>query len=124
MGSLVKKVAIIEDDPKNMKLFEAILSMLGDITILKEEHGERGLELIIEKRPDLVILDIRLPGRSGIEICRELRSRDTFKEVPIIAVTAYAMSGDKERIMDAGFDEYITKPIILREFRKTMKRFI
>ncbi len=120
----MKKVLIVEDDLKNMKLFVAMLKTISDIQILKEERGDNAVQLIKKERPDVIILDIQLPGKSGIEICKELRSDRLFKTVPIIAVTAFAMKGDKERILDAGFTSYFSKPLIVQAFRDAIHKFL
>ena len=93
-----KNVYIIEDNEKNMKLFRAILKLIPGISIFEEIRGDSGLELIKNGDPDLVILDIQLPEISGIEICNELRKMEKFDSVPIIAVTSFAMKGDKDRM--------------------------
>jgi CheY-like chemotaxis protein len=113
-----KKVVVIEDDRKNMKLFEAILLKIPNLTLIKEVDGKRGLELIKTESPDLIILDIRLPNLNGIEICKEVRKLNRFKEIPIIAITAYAMKGDEKRILKAGFTKYLSKPLNVKGFRK------
>ncbi len=113
-----RNIYVVEDNEKNMKLFRAILKLIPDIQLYEETRGDLGLELIKSGNPDLVILDIQLPEMSGIEICLELRKIEKFKKIPIIAVTSFAMKGDKERIMSAGFDEYISKPIKVAEFRE------
>ena len=114
----MKTVYVIEDNEKNMKLFRAILKLIPDIEIFEETRGDLGFELIKSGSPDLVIIDIQLPEMNGIDICRELRKIDKFKDVPIIAVTSFAMKGDKERILSAGFNEYVSKPINIKEFRE------
>jgi two-component system cell cycle response regulator DivK len=119
-----KNVYVIEDNEKNMKLFLAILKLIPDIEIFSETRGDAGLELIKSGNPDLIILDIQLPEISGIEICTELRKIEDFKEVPIIAVTSFAMKGDKERILAAGFNDYIAKPIKVAEFRELVKNIL
>lgn len=119
-----KNVFVIEDNEKNMKLFRAILNLIPEISIFEEMRGDSGLELIKSGDPDLIILDIQLPEISGIEICIELRKIDKFKEIPIIAVTSFAMKGDKDRILSAGFSEYISKPIRVNEFRKLVKKYL
>ncbi|MHA1293612.1 MAG: response regulator [Promethearchaeota archaeon] len=119
-----KKVYIIEDNEKNMKLFKAILRLIPDIEILDETRGDTGLALIKSGNPDLVILDIQLPEKSGIEICSELRKIEKFRNTPIVAVTSFAMKGDKERIMSAGFDDYISKPIKVAEFREKISNML
>lgn len=119
-----KYVYIIEDDPKNMKLFKAILKKVKNIEIKTAMEGKKGLEMIENGNPDLIILDIKLPEISGTKICQRLRKQKKFKDVPIIAVTAYAMNGDQERILKAGFNEYLTKPVKVNNFRKTINRYL
>lgn len=121
---MAKSVYVIEDNEKNMKLFKAILKMIPDLEIFAETRGNTGLELIKSGDPDLVVLDIQLPEISGIEICTELRKMDKFKDIPIIAVTSFAMKGDEERIMSAGFNAYISKPIKVAEFRDMVKKYL
>lgn len=120
----MKKVYVVEDNEKNMKLFRAILKIIPDIEIFEETRGDLGLELIKSGNPDLVILDIQLPEMNGIEICSELRKIEKFKDTPIIAVTSFAMKGDKERIMEAGFNQYVSKPIKVQEFRDVVKKYL
>ncbi len=120
----MKKVYVVEDNEKNMKLFRAILKIIPDIEIFEETRGDLGFELIKSGNPDLVILDIQLPEMNGIEICSELRKNEKFKDTPIIAVTSFAMKGDKERIMKAGFNQYVSKPIKVQEFREVVKKYL
>ncbi|TFF63465.1 MAG: response regulator [Promethearchaeota archaeon] len=120
----MKNLYIVEDNEKNMKLFRAILKLIPDAKIFEETQGDLGLELIKTGDPDLIILDIQLPVINGIEICTELRKIEKFKDLPIIAVTSFAMKGDKERILEAGFDEYISKPIKVKEFRSLVEKLI
>lgn len=119
-----KPVYVIEDNEKNMKLFRAILKLIPDVEIFEETNGNLGLELIKSGNPKLIILDIQLPEISGIDICMELRKDEKFKIIPIIAVTSFAMKGDKERILAAGFDEYVSKPIKVNEFRELVKKYL
>jgi len=121
---MTKNVYVVEDNEKNMKLFRAILKLIPGIKIFEETRGDTGLELIKTNDPDLIILDIQLPEISGIEICVELRKIEKFKETPIIAVTSFAMKGDKDRILSAGFNEYISKPIRVNEFRNLIKSYL
>lgn len=120
----MKNVYVVEDNEKNMKLFRAILKLIPDLEIFEETRGDLGFELIKSGDPDLVILDIQLPEKNGIEICTELRQIEKFKEVPIIAVTSFAMKGDKERILAAGFNQYISKPIKVKEFRELVINYL
>ncbi|TXT67646.1 MAG: Polar-differentiation response regulator DivK [Promethearchaeota archaeon] len=121
---MIKNVYIIEDNTKNMKLFKAILKLIPNIQIFSETRGDLGLELIKSGDPDLIILDIQLPEISGIDIAKELRKIDKFKDVPIIAVTSFAMKGDKERILEVGINEYVPKPIKVQEFRELVKSML
>jgi two-component system cell cycle response regulator DivK len=120
----LKNVYVVEDNEKNMKLFRAILKLIPDLKLHEESKGDLGLELIKSGEPDLIILDIQLPEMNGIEICNELRKMDKFKDTPIIAVTSFAMKGDKERILKAGFNQYVSKPIKVQEFREIVKGYL
>ena len=120
----LKNVYVVEDNEKNMKLFRAILKLIPDLKLHEESKGDLGLELIKSGEPDLIILDIQLPEMNGIEICNELRKMDKFKDTPIIAVTSFAMKGDKERILKAGFNQYVSKPIKVQEFREIVKSYL
>jgi len=121
---MTKNVYVVEDNEKNMKLFRAILKLIPDVVIFEETRGDLGLELVKSGNPDLVILDIQLPEMSGMDICTELRKIEKFTETPIIAVTSFAMKGDKERILTAGFNEYISKPIKVNDFREVVKKYL
>jgi two-component system cell cycle response regulator DivK len=121
---MTKKVYVVEDNEKNMKLFKAILNLIPNVEYFTEKRGDKGLELIKSGDPDLIILDIQLPEISGLDITRELRKIEKFKNIPIIAVTSFAMKGDKERILEAGVDKYIAKPIKVQEFRELIKKTI
>ncbi|MBD3187421.1 response regulator [Candidatus Bathyarchaeota archaeon] len=121
---MVKKIFIVEDNEKNMSLFNAILKTIPDIEVKSAERGDEGFEMIKQGEPDLIILDVQLPGMNGIEICKELRKIEKFNELPIIAVTAFTMKGDQERIMAAGFTEYISKPIRVKNFKETVSGYI
>ena len=121
---MTKNVYVIEDNEKNMKLFKAILKLIPNVGVFEETRGDLGLELIKSGNPDLIILDIQLPEMSGMDICAELRKIKKFKEIPIIAVTSFAMKGDKEKILSVGFNEYISKPIKVNDFRELVKKFL
>ena len=121
---MTKNIYVIEDNEKNMKLFRAILKLIPDIEIFEETRGDLGLELLKSGNPDLIILDIQLPEMSGIEICTEIRKIDKFKDIPIIAVTSFAMKGDKERILSAGFSTYVSKPIRVADFRELVRNYL
>ena len=123
-GYKMKNVYVVEDNEKNMKLFRAILKTIPEIEVFEESQGDLGFELIKSSNPDLIILDIQLPEMNGIEICSELKKIDKFKNIPFIAVTSFAMKGDKERILSAGFNDYISKPIKVQEFRDIVKSYL
>ena len=121
---MTKNVYVVEDNEKNMKLFRALLKLIPDIQIYEETSGDLGFELIKSGNPDLIILDIQLPEMSGIDICKKLKELKKFKDIPMIAVTSFAMKGDKDRILSAGFSEYISKPINVNEFRELVKDYL
>lgn len=109
-----KKILIVEDNPQNMRMIEMCLRA-ESYTLLKAANGEDALEVAKKERPDLILMDILLPKMSGLEVTRRLREIPEFKRTPIIAVTAYAMMGDKEKALDAGCDAYLSKPIRARD---------
>jgi len=109
-----QKVLIVEDNPLNMRLIEMILKA-NSYTLLKATDGEEALDIATRERPDLVLMDIRLPKVSGLEVARRLKENPAFSHIPIIALTAHAMKGDKEKAIEAGCDSYLSKPINTRE---------
>ena len=114
------KILIVEDSPDNMKLFTTILGLKGhEVTGLP--GGEGLLEAVERTRPDLVLMDIQLPGKDGFTLLQEIR-RSPFPAARVIALTAHAMTGDRERALEAGFDDYITKPIDIRSFPDQIRR--
>lgn len=106
----MKRVAVVEDNPDNRLLVYAILEDLYELQ--EYETGIEALDGIRRSVPDLVLLDISLPGMDGTEVLQALRADDTLRHLPVIALTAHAMSGDREKYLAAGFDEYLAKPII------------
>ena len=109
-----EKILIVEDNPKDMRLIEMTLRPKG-YTLLRATDGEEALDMAIKDKPDLIMMDIHLPKVSGLEVTKRLRQMPTFNHIPIIAVTAYAMKGDEERIIEAGCDAYLPKPINTRQ---------
>ena len=109
-----EKILIVEDNPRNMRLLEMTLKVKG-YSLLKATDGEEALDMAMTERPDLIIMDIQLPKIDGLEVTRKLRGIPAFSHTPIIAITAYAMKGDKEKAIDAGCDTYLPKPINTRE---------
>ena len=106
----MKRVLIVEDNEKNMYLMNFILSN-KNYEVIKAETGEKGVELAIKERPDLILMDIMLPGIDGYETTKRIREREAGGKVPIIAITSCAMTGDREKVMKAGCNGYIEKPI-------------
>ena len=114
-------ILIVEDNDKNLKLARDVLQAKGYAT-LEATTGEDGVRLARERLPDLVLMDIQLPGISGIDALRELRADASTAAIPVIAVTASVMQQDRKLITDAGFDAYVAKPINLREFLDAVRR--
>jgi CheY-like chemotaxis protein len=108
-------ILIVEDNDKNRKLVRDVLTFKGYSTI-EAETGEAGVRLAQERRPNLVLMDIRLPGIDGLEALRQLRAEPTTRDIPIMALTASVMSEDRQRIVGAGFDGYQSKPINVTDF--------
>ncbi|HIE31887.1 MAG TPA: response regulator [Methanosarcinales archaeon] len=106
----MRKVLVVEDDGNNMRLMAKLLQGNG-YEVIKAENGEEGLRLAIEEEPDLILMDIRLPGMDGVAATRRIRDSVDGSKVAIIAITSYAMAGDRERFLAEGFNGYIEKPI-------------
>ena len=122
MGSMDKTVLVVEDNDLNMKLFHDLLEM-GGYNILEAKDGMEGWRMAREQRPDLILMDIQLPGVSGLEVTKWLKDDETLKFIPVIAVTAFAMAGDEKKLLEGGCDAYICKPISLSDFLQTVERF-
>ena len=114
------RILIVEDSPDNMKLFRTILGLKGH-EVIGLSGGEGLLDAIEQGRPDLVLMDIQLPGKDGFALLEEIRG-SAFPKLRVIALTAHAMTGDRERALEAGFDDYITKPIDIRNFPDQVQR--
>ncbi len=118
-----EKVLIVEDNPQNMKLLEMLLRA-KDYILLKAYDGEEALDMAIREQPDLIVMDMQLPKMSGLEVTKRLRQTPVFSHTPIIALTAYAMRGDKEQFMEAGCNAYLSKPISTRELPVIIDRML
>jgi len=120
---VAKKVLIVEDNELNMKLFHDLLDAHGYQTI-QTRNGLDALSLAREHRPNLILMDIQLPEVSGLEVTRWLKDDLELRDIPVIAVTAFAMKGDEERIRSGGCEAYISKPISVGSFLDTVRTFI
>jgi two-component system cell cycle response regulator DivK len=116
-------ILIVEDNEKNMKLVRDVLQAKGYATI-EAATGEDGIRLAAERKPDLILMDIQLPGISGIEALRLLRAGPGTAAIPAVAVTASVMQQDRKQITEAGFDAYLGKPINLKEFLDTVRAML
>jgi len=112
-------ILVVEDNERNRKLVRDVLTFKG-YEIIETETGEEGVRLARERHPNLILMDIRLPGIDGVEALRRLRAEPTTRDTPIIAMTASVMAGDRQRITSAGFDAYQSKPINVKEFIATV----
>jgi two-component system cell cycle response regulator DivK len=118
-----KTVLIVEDNELNMKLFHDLLDAHGYKTI-QTADGMEALSLARTHHPDLILMDIQLPEVSGLEVTKWIKDDDELKKIPVIAVTAFAMKGDEEKIREGGCEAYISKPISVTHFLETVKRFL
>jgi two-component system cell cycle response regulator DivK len=118
-----KTVLIVEDNELNMKLFHDLLDAHGYATI-RTRNGMDALKLARQHHPNLILMDIQLPEVSGLEVTKWLKEDEELRAIPVVAVTAFAMKGDEERIRQGGCEAYISKPISIGTFIATVRRFI
>jgi two-component system cell cycle response regulator DivK len=120
---MTKTVLIVEDNELNMKLFSDLLEAHGYAT-LKTANGIEAIEIARAHHPDLILMDIQLPEVSGLDVTRWLKEDDDLKAIPVIAVTAFAMKGDEERIREGGCEAYLSKPISISKFLETVRTYL
>jgi two-component system cell cycle response regulator DivK len=120
---MTKTVLIVEDNDLNMKLFVDVLEGAG-YRVLQSGEGLAGFQLARTERPDLIVMDIQLPAISGLEVTRWLKEDPELAHIPVVAVTAYAMKGDKARMLEGGCEAYLAKPISVVSFLETIRRLI
>lgn len=120
---MTKKVLIVEDNELNMKLFHDLLEAHG-IDTIKCNNGLEVLNIAREGKPDLILMDIQLPEVSGLDVTRWLKDDENLKNIPVIAVTAFAMKGDEEKIREGGCEDYISKPISVVRFLEVIQRYL
>lgn len=120
---MAKTVLIVEDNELNMRLFNDLLEAFGYRTV-KTRDGRQAVPLAREHKPDLIVMDIQLPEISGLEVTKMLKDDPALKAIPVLAVTAFAMRGDEQKIRAGGCDAYLSKPISVTTFLDTVRRFI
>ncbi|MCR4292659.1 MAG: response regulator [Candidatus Kuenenia sp.] len=118
-----KNVMVVEDNEKNRKLIRVVLKAKG-YNVIEATTGEEALSLLKEQRPDIILMDIQLPGIDGLTLIRQIKADVDKKDIPIIAVTAHAMKGDEQKILDTGCDAYMSKPIDTRELPLTIEKYL
>ena len=116
-------ILVVEDDSKSRKLVRDLLTVKG-YTLVEAETGEEGVRLAQERGPRLVLMDIRLPGIDGIQALRRLRAEVATRGIPVMAMTASVMTGDRQRVLDAGFDAFQSKPIKLKDFLAAVEELL
>jgi CheY-like chemotaxis protein len=117
------RILVVEDNERNLKLVRDVLQFAG-YEVISARSGEQGVALAREHAPDLVLMDLQLPAMDGTEALRILRDDPQTREIPVVAVTAFAMKDDRERALDAGFDSYLEKPISVRAFPDLVRGFL
>lgn len=120
---MTKRILVVEDQEDNRRIIRDLLMSVG-YELIEAADGEAGVRLAESERPDLILMDIQLPGISGLAASKTIKEDDVLRSIPIIAVTAFAMKGDEDKIRDAGCDAYIAKPISAPSFLKTVKDFL
>ncbi len=119
---MTKTVLIVEDNDLNMKLFSDLLEAHGFAT-LKTANGIEAIDLARQHQPNLILMDIQLPEVSGLEVTKWLKEDEALRDIPVVAVTAFAMKGDEERIREGGCEAYLSKPISVSKFLETVRNY-
>jgi CheY-like chemotaxis protein len=114
-------VLCVEDNPANMRLVEQILGQFPGVELIGVETAESGLDVAIEQQPELILMDINLPGMDGFEALAKLKENEGTKHIPVVAISANAMDTDVQRGLDIGFEGYLTKPLNLQEFMSMVR---
>ena len=120
---MAKSILVVEDNELNMKLFHDLLEAQG-YDVLQSKDGMEALKLARTHKPDLILMDIQLPEVSGLEVTKWLKEDEDLRSIPVIAVTAFAMKGDEEKIRDGGCEAYISKPISVANFLETVEKYL
>ena len=117
-----KTILVVEDALLNIKLIQEILTYRGD-TVFEAANGREGIDLAIEKKPDLILMDIQMPVMNGMEATQLIKANPATRHIPIVALTGYAMDGDKKRMLEAGCDGYLSKPFRIKELLQAIDIF-
>lgn len=123
MKTMAKKVMIVEDNDLNMKLFRDLVQ-IGNYQAIEIRKGNEAIAAALDCAPDLIIMDIQLPEISGIDLIKEIKANEKLQTIPVLAVTAFAMPGDEERIRASGCEDYIAKPICISSFQAILKKYL
>ena len=123
MRGMTKTVLIVEDNELNMKLFNDLLEANGRAT-LRAKSGVEAVNIARQHKPDLILMDIQLPEVSGLEVTRWLKEDPELRGIPVVAITAFAMKGDEEKILQGGCEGYLSKPISVAKFLETVNAFL
>ncbi|BBO15792.1 two-component response regulator [Candidatus Brocadia pituitae] len=118
-----KNVMVVEDNEKNRKLVRVVLKSKG-YNVIEATTGEEALNILKNQKPNIILMDIQLPGIDGLTLIKRIKADAMTKEIPIIAVTAYAMKGDEQKILDTGCEAYMSKPINTQELPLTIEKYI
>lgn len=118
-----KNVMVVEDNEKNRKLVRVVLKSKG-YNVIEATTGEEALNILKNQKPNIILMDIQLPGIDGLTLIKQIKADATTKEIPIIAVTAYAMKGDEQKILDTGCEAYMSKPINTQELPLAIEKYI
>ncbi len=116
-------VMVVEDNEKNRKLMRVVLKAKG-YNVIEATTGEEALNLLKNQKPNIILMDIQLPGIDGLTLIKQIKADSVTKEIPIIAVTAYAMKGDEQKILDTGCEAYMSKPIDTHELPLIIEKYI
>lgn len=120
---MAKTVLVVEDNELNMKLFHDLLEAHG-ISTIETRNGKDVLEIARTNKPDLILMDIQLPEVSGLDVTKWLKADNDLKSIPVIAVTAFAMKGDEQKIREGGCEDYISKPISVTHFMEVVQKYL
>jgi CheY-like chemotaxis protein len=118
-----KKVLVIEDNELNLKLVKSLLK-LGEFEMTEAKSAEKGIQVARDYQPDIILMDIQLPGMDGLEATRQIKQDENLKAIPIIALTSYAMQGDEQKAIESGCIGYITKPVDTRSFLSKISQYL